>query len=269
MAGQLIILPGVSSGASNGGARIDMTTADQIAARMPDLRHLVSARTLKVAVGGGITGRCRNTGAVLTNVGAGASSLTIKQLASRPAIALTSTGVSAAVALPAGSATASYAVVAAVYMGNDSSTSAAVTNWLNTIKGGALLAAAVRSYGAAGGFKPGMTVACGGDGSTPTADIASPPPNAWAIFSVDWNDDTGVVSVSINGGAPVTATKTTKHLVDATTTFTMGYQLSGSGLRDSGIGDLYLFGASQQGSSYGRGRIADLVAALKSHYGIA
>lgn len=267
MPGQLIILPGVNSG-GNGGARIDMNTADQIAARMPDLKHVISARSLKANVGGGISGRCRATGALLLNTGSAASTLTIKQLGSRPAIGQSANG-AAALSLPNGTATASYCAVMAVYMGADSKIGTATTNWLTTMKSNALLATMVRSYSSASSNNADLTVSCGGDSGSPIASVVNQAALTWGVVVADWNDDTGVVSLSLNGSAYVTATKTTKHLVDANTAVAIGYPLTASSLRDSGVGDLYVFGASQLGTSYGRGRIADLVAALKSQYGIA
>ncbi|RGE46970.1 hypothetical protein DZC30_00760 [Comamonas testosteroni] len=267
MPGQLIILPGVNAG-GNGGARIDMNTADQIAARMPDLKHVISARSLKANVGGGISGRCRATGALLLNTGSAASTLTIKQLGSRPAIGQSANG-AAALSLPNGTATASYCAVMAIYMGVDSKTGTAVTNWLNTIKSNTLLGTMARTYSQVNSTNTDLTVSCGGDSGSPIASVPNQAAGTWGVVVADWNDDTGIVSLSLNGGAYVTATKTTKHLVDANTAVTIGYPLTASSLRDSGVGDLYLFSASQLASSYGKGRIADLVAALKSQYGVA
>lgn len=269
MAGQLIILPGVESAASNGSARIDMTAADEIAARMPSLTNSVCARAVTEGPAG-ISGRCRASGGLLTMIGSNPGSMMIKTLAGRKAITLRDESSSAALLLPAGSWKASHCTVSAIYIGGGFTASSALFNFINGYNNATYAASSVRAYGMtyssshAGKFV-NTFVSSGGS----AAGVSVPSAGAWHILmsAIDAHENTAYISV--DGGA--IATFTSPGLVvpvdESQARMGIGY-ITSSGLRDGGVGDLFVFNASMQGSTFERAAVSDLVAALKSQYGI-
>lgn len=270
MAGQLIILPGVKSAASNGSARIDMTTADQIAARMPSLTHSVSARAV-TAGAAGISGRCRASGGLLTMIGASPASMTVKTLANRKAIALTSETAAAAVLLPSGSWKASHCTVSAIYVGPGFTASNALHNIITSYNNTVYAGADVRGYGGAeGSVNAGNLISTLAVSGNNAARVPVPAVGAWAILMSALDAATGTAYISINGGAAATQAIASPVVPADESLARMGIgYTTASGLRDGGVGDLFVFDASMQGSTVERAAVSDLITALKAQYGIA
>lgn len=268
MAGQLIVLPGVTAAAAGSAPRVNMNAADSAAAKITALKHAVSARSLSAVSGGGVAGRCRATGALLIPKGT-AGNLSLTEVAGMPALAAAN---SSGLALPPGSLTRSYTLVAAVAISSVDSAAGLAVNLLAGMDGSdAYISTLLRYYGAAAASPNSDVFASTGSGTTvvtATPRKARPSGN-WAIAVVDLNFNTKVLSLALNDVAsPVTQTLTAPIDPSAASYIEIGYHLS-AGLSNSKIGDLYTFNASLLSSDLGKTQLADLVSALKSTYGIA
>lgn len=271
MAGQIIILPGVSAAASGGAARIDMTAADQIAARMSNLKHVVSARSLTSVAGGGVSGRCRATGLSLVPKGT-ATALKLFDVAGKRALGLSNI-FAAGLGLPAGSQTPSYTAVMTVNIGQADIDSAVIST-SPILLGGSNAADVVNlnvlQYFGAGGTPPNVFTARGSDAVNPFASAVRPG-GAWVVAVMDFDNTTKTVSLAINQAATfATALKTTEHAPAVDDYVEIGnHSNATSSLRSSKVGDLFLFGDSVLSSALGKSQLEDLVEALKAEYGIA
>lgn len=271
MAGQIIILPGVSAAASGGAARIDMTPADRIAARMANLKHVVSPRSLTAVAGGGVSGRCRATGLSLVPKGT-TTALKLFDVAGKRALGLTNI-FAASLGLPAGSQTPSYTAVMAVNIGQADIDSVAIST-SPILLGGSSAADTVNlnalQYFGAAGTPPNIFTARGSDVASPFASVVRPG-GAWVIVVVDFDNNTKTVSLAVNQAATfATMLKTTEHTPAAGDYVEIGnHGTATSSLRSSKVGDLFLFGDSVLSSSLGKSQLVELVAALKAEYGIA
>ncbi|WP_023389753.1 hypothetical protein [Pseudomonas putida] len=271
MAGQVIVLPGVTAAASAGAPRINMNAADIAASKVVSLKHVVSARSLTAAPGGGVVGRCRNTGANLTPKGTGQALLGVTSLAGRSALGLTASG-SAGLALPAGSLTNSFTYVTAVYLGATDIAGSSAINFLAGFDAAdAYITASLRYYGQAyaspvsradkfSSFSP-QTSTPGADGAGAVA--------GWNVVTVDFNNDSRILSIAVNQAVTFAAVlKPTPAGYASSSYLEVGYHL-GNALLNSKFGDLYTFSDSLLKSDLGKAQLSDLVAALKAYYSIA
>lgn len=269
MAGQMIVLPGVSAG--GGKARVDMHAGDIAAAKIASLLHVMSPRTLKNLPGGGVEGKCRSTGKQLLPVGLGVAQLQVIDLAGKKGLTMAAAQ-TGGVAFPAGSATASYTRVFALALGGDALASNLTSNILGSYSGaGAQLAIEARLKSTGSSAPVGL--AAGGNDLTvpqaliPVADL--PAADTWAIYVVDYDNTSKQVRIFKNSITPVdTQTKVGAGGVDAASYTVYGYLTNSSGIRDNAIGDLYLFNKSLYSDALGQKQLTDLIAGMKSVYGI-
>jgi hypothetical protein len=268
MAGQMIVLPGVTAAAGAGAPRVNMNTPDTIAAKIATLKHALGARSISAAPGGGVVGRCRVTGVSLVPKGSAAVNLAVTEIAGRLGLGINGSG-SAGLALPAGSLTSSFTFVTAV---NLNATDAAGTYPINFLSGfdpsDVYISGLLRSYGAASSVFPGKTGS--NTGTTGTWAFPTSPAAGWAIVVVDYNNATRVMSVSINQASSfTTATMPANYAPAAGSYVEVGYHIDASSIRNSKLGDLYTFSDSLLKTDLGKTQLAELVASLKTYYAIA
>jgi len=268
MAGQMIVLPGVTAAAGPSAPRVNINTPDTIAARMPTIKHAVAARSLSAAPGGGVIGRCRVTGSPLVAKGSAAASLTITEIAGRLGLGFSTPG-AAGLALPAGSITQSFTLVAAI---NLSATDAAGNYPINLLSGfdgaDAYISGLLRAYGAASSVFPGKIGS--NTGTSGTWSFANLPAAGWAIVVIDYNNSTRVMSVAINQSASFTvATMPATYAPSAGSYVEIGYHVASQSLQNSKLGDLYTFSDSLLKTDLGKSQLAELVTSMKTYYSIA
>lgn len=274
MAGQMIVLAGVNSGAAANGKTIKMTSADQIAAKIPSLAYAITPPTLTKGSDGLLTGRDRASGALLTTSGVAANQIIVSAMGGHLAVNTGGNIVSAALRLPAGTATPSYSVIQAVYLGGVTVDSATSLFNPSIIMGlSAQIAAPIRYYGLA--TNPGdptyrgQLISGGSNGSAPFARLAGPTVKGWAIVTSCYDNSTKQLTLGLNGVTSHSVTKDVGLVIDSNSYWCLGYPLSPSGFVDSGVGDSYIFNDSLQSTPYGRERLSALVSAMKTAYGIA
>lgn len=268
MAGQMIVLPGVTAAAGAGAPRVNMNTPDTIAAKISTLKHSVAARSLTAGAGGGVVGRCRVTGAALTLKGSQAVNLAVSEIAGRLGLGINGSG-SAGLALPAGSLSSSFTLVAAV---NLNATDAAGTYPINFLSGfdpsDTYISALLRAYGSAASVYPSKIGS--NTGTTGTWSFANSPAAGWAIVVVDYNNATRTMSVSVNQASTFTvATMPASYAPASGSYIEVGYHIDASSIRNSKLGDLYTFSDSLLKTDLGKSQLAELMAALKTYYSIA
>jgi len=266
MAGQFIKLNGVTAASTGGAPRITMSEADAAALRVPSLHHVVSASSL-TASAAGVSGNCRKTGKALVPKGV-ATALQLRTVAGHVGVGLAAAS-AAGLALPAGSATASYTAVATIQLSTADIAAASAVNALSTFTAANTLAATVLRYYGAGSASPSdKFVAYGSDSVLSGAPIVARPAGDWVVVALDFNDNTMTAAVSVNGGAFVTSQRTGRHAPGVDGQFEIGYHLSASSLRGTMVGELYLFNDSLLSSPLGKAQLEAVVAGLKSDYGI-
>nr|DAF90445.1 MAG TPA: hypothetical protein [Myoviridae sp. ctdyF5] len=275
MTGKMIVLSGVVAGGAAGGPMVKMTSADQIAANIPALAYVISPSTLKVGADGLLTGRDRASGKLLTAGGSSANLLTVALMGGKPAICNSGSAlVASCLGLPAGTATPSYTTVQAVYLGDATlNTATGSLNPIIVMTTSSYIASPLRLYGK--GTTPGdptykgQFVGGGSTASAPWARLNAPTVKGWCILTACYDDVTKQTTITLNGTDSSTVTKTVGLTVDSASYWAVGYPYSGSALLDSGIGDTYIFNESLQSTDYGKGRLAALVASMKTAYGVA
>jgi hypothetical protein len=269
MAGQLIVLPGVNAAASAGAARIDMNSADNIAARIGTLKHAVSARSIVNVASGGVSGRCRATGAPLISKGANQTALSVVTIGGKPGLGLSS-ALAAGLALPAGSLTNSFTHVLSTYIG---AADVASSSFLNLLSGfdsvDTYISYGLRYYGqtATGGRADRFVSQAPSAVSPEVSALRST--TGWNVVVIDYNNDTRLLSISVNQTSSfATATKGASASFDVGSYLEIGYHLSINKLVDTKVGDLFTFSDSLLRSSIGASSLAALVAAIKTDYAI-
>lgn len=270
MAGQMIVLE-IDAAAGSGAPRIDMTGADAVAAKVASLKHVVSPRAMSALPAGGVSGRCRSTGLLLTPKGTQATALVLSDIGGKRALGLTAAGAVASLALPAGSMTDSFTLVFAVNTGAADLASGSPVNYISGFDGSdAYTSATLRYYGAAAAAPRTNRFVSVAPSATGTETFAAHSAAGWAIVIIDFDNNTRALSIAVNQAETFnTVTKGASITQDPNAYFEIGYHVSGIGLRSSKVGDLFTFGDSLLASSFGRAQLADLVAALKTEYGIA
>lgn len=270
MAGHYIQLP-ITVPVSTGAPKLTTTPADLVAGRISSIKHSVAARSLEAIPGtGGVSGFCRVTGLPLTPKGTGQAALSVTSVGGLAALGSGGQIVPASLALPLGSFGGSYTLVLALALDSGDRTGASVLNLISGFNGETYIRRALRYYGQAS-TAPGVAgkmVTGAGDYLTVAVDAAA---TTWQIVTVDYNSVTKKTTVAINQIAVFTeATDTgtfTPPAADAY--FELGYHLSNNSMRNSKFGDLYVFGESLFSTDFGKSQLSDLVATMKTYYGIA
>jgi hypothetical protein len=271
MAGQILVLPDVTVAAAGGAPKIFMNAADMSALKIgPLLKHVVSARSLEAAAGGGVVGRCRNTGKSLTPKGTGQASLGVTMLSGREALGVTAGA--AGLALPPGSLTNSFTYVAAVHLhATDIAGSAAVNLLSGFDVADAYIAAVLRYYGQA--YAAPATSADKFTSMAPTTSgaiaVAAGALAGWNVVVIDFNNDTRILSIAVNQVTTFAAILKSAPAAFAPTSYLeVGYH-PGAALLNSKFGDLYTFSDSLLKTELGKTQLTDLVSAVKTYYSIA
>ena len=105
-----------------------------------------------------------------------------------------------------------------------------------------------------------------------TSGAIAPAPGAlagWNVVVIDFNNETRLLSVSVNQVTTFAAVlKSTPAAFAPTSYLEVGYH-PGAALLNSKLGDLYAFNDSLLKTELGRLQLADLVTALKVYYVIA
>lgn len=271
--GQIIILSGVKAQAGGNAPRIVMSAADKVAMRMPFLKHAVSPRELTKVSGQGLTGRCRVTLEALTSIGSGADNMALVSRSGHLGIGTSVLSTQAGLKLPDRSATSSYTLVAAFNIG--ASTGSSFTTTRQLLNGfGADNVIANQMLTASGAANPtemykSKMLSVGIGTLSPFAMVNMPPSNDWAVVAIDFNNVTGVVSISLDGVTWSTASRTPGgNAIGGTGYVAVGMPFATTGLTDNLVGDLFVFGESLRAQA-GDPVIASLIAAMKTDYGIS
>ncbi|WP_339545152.1 hypothetical protein [Pseudomonas sp. RA_35y_Pfl2_P32] len=266
MAGQMIVLP-ITVAAAAGAPRIDMSIPDFIAGKVGSLKHVVSARSLTAAPGGGVAGRCRATGLPLIPRGASAATLALYEIAGKAALGINGPG-SAGLGLPADSLTSSFTFVMAISLNSADALGTYPINFLSGFDAaGTYISALTRAYGIAASLNANKIGA--NTGTLGTFAFATPPSGNWGVLVVDYNNATRVLSVSVNQAATfVAVTMPASYAPPAGSYVEIGYHIDTSSIRNSKMGDLYTFSDSLLRTELGKAQLTDLVAALKAEYSI-
>ncbi|NQD72910.1 hypothetical protein [Pseudomonas sp. CM27] len=275
MAGQLIRLPGVTAAAAAGAPRIIMTAPDAVAAKVASLKHVVSARSMTALSGGGVTGRCRLTGKLLVPMGVDVARWQILTLGGKAALysgpaASGGQGAAASIALPPGSLTQSYTAVGAFAWDAADRAGNYLTNFVVGFDAGAPTRRLFRAYGQQYATVEARNSLATGSGEF-TSVYEAIPLTEWGIFVADYNNDTRVISLSINDADSFTQRTETvaTPTPSADAYLELGYHNSVNALRNSKIGDLYTFSESLLSTELGAAQLRELVAEMKTYYGIA
>lgn len=268
MFGQMVVLEGVTAAAAPGAPRINMNAPDIIATKIASLKHALGAREILPAPGGGVVGRCRWTGALLTSKGTSANTLTLSEIAGRSALSINGAG-RAGLALPPGSLTSSYTMVAAVNLAAVDLAGNYITNVLSGFDSSdTYISALQRAYGAtSGGANAGKLISSPLAGGTfPSASLPAP---GWAVLVTDYDNSSRLVSVSINQVSSFgTLTLPGTFVPPSGSYVEVGYHLDPSSLRNSSLGDLYTFSDSLLKTDLGKSQLVELIAAMKTYYSI-
>lgn len=276
MAGKMIVLSGVVSGAAAGGPAIKMSAADQIAASAPSLAYAITPSTLKMGADGLLTGRDRASGKLLTAAGVGASNLKVSTMGGKPAINTGDVMVASSLNLPLGAASSSYTVVQAVYLSDAAiNTATSLFNPVVVMGPTIYIAAPARYYGKSSTLGDvsyrGQFVSGGSTATAPWARITAPTVKGWVILISAYDDVTKQSTLGLNGidtSSINTVYKTVGLVVDETSYWSIGYSLSQHSLLDCGVGDTYIFNDSLLSTDSGKKRLAALVASMKTAYGV-
>ncbi|MDQ7965672.1 hypothetical protein RDI61_16735 [Pseudomonas plecoglossicida] len=269
MAGQIIILPGVTAAAAAGAPRISMNAPDSVAAKIANLKHVVSARTLTRDGVEGVIGRCRNTGQALITKGVNRQYLTLVEAGGKTALALPSVTLGqAGLALPANSLTPSFTMVKSIYLSATDIAFAGAGNLLSGFSASdSYIAALLRWYGAGSGTLPNMLASSTTTGQP--VSTANPAASTWAVVVIDYNNETRRLSLSLNQADTfASGVKATDFAPGANSYLEIGYHIGSESLREAKVGDLYTFSDSLLRTDMGKSQLKDLVAALKTYYGI-
>ena len=268
MAGQMIVLPGVTAAAGSGAPRVSMNAPDTIAAKMLGLKNVVSARSLALLPGGGVSGRCRATGLPLIPRGAASNTLGLYDIAGRTGLGLSSGG-AGALGLPADSIPSSFTLVMAVALSATDIASGVIVNLLSGFDGSDVYTNMLARYYGSMHATLANKIRCAISTGGTVADTAMAA-GAWAIVVIDFDNTSKKMSIAVNQVSTFSAvTMATANAPGAGSYIEIGYHADSNGLRNSKVGDLYTFSDSLLKTDLGKSQLAELVAALKTYYSIA
>lgn len=271
MAGQMIVLPGVTAAAGAGAPRVNMNTPDTIAAKIGSLKHAVSARSLSLAAGGGVSGRCRATGQPLVPKGTSANTLALYEVAGRTALGINGSG-RAALALPVGSITPSFTTVSVVNINSADVAGNYSVNFLSGFDGADAYANLMLRYDGVATSNTAIAdkLRASTSASSASAVPAARPAGDWVIVITDYNNQSRVMSIAVNQAVTFSSGIMAAALVPAAESYLeIGYHPDPSSLRASKVGDVYTFSDSLLRNELGKSQLVELVAALKTYYSIA
>jgi hypothetical protein len=263
--GQLIVLSGVQAAAAPGAVKLKISAADRIASTMPYIHRVMSPKSLVSLPEGGVSGYCRVTGEKLLQKGASPSVLRVTTVAGKPALGFSADDSLGALAFQPGSLPNSYTVVMLVSIAEPTGR----LNFMMGYTGDTPISTVLRYDTTNASPDVKRLLAYGSTNSAPLAETARPA-GAWAVAIIDYDDVTKKVSIATNQvDAFAEATKAIASAATDESYLEIGYHGSGNGLRTSKVGDTYVFSQSMRNSPTGLAQLKQLVAALKTEYGIA
>ena len=271
MAGQMVVLPGVTAAVGASAPRINMNIPDTLAARIATLKHVVSARSLQAVAGGGVSGRCRATGVALVAKGISANTLTLYEVAGRTAMGINGSG-RAGLALPPGSLTKSFTTVSVINLNSVDVAGNYSVNVLSGFDAADVYANIMLRYD--GSTTTNSAIAdklrASTSASSSSAVPVARPAGEWVVVVTDYNNLTKTLSIAVNQATSFASGVMVADLAPAVGSYLeIGYHLDPSSLRASKVGDLYTFSDSLLRTDLGKAQLVELVAALKSYYAIA
>ena len=223
--------------------------------------------------GQGLTGRCRVSLEALASIGSGAANMAVVSRAGHLGIGTSVLSTQAGLKLPDKSATSSYTIVAAFNIG--ASTGSSYTTTRQLLNGfGADNVIANQMLTASGAANPtemykSKLLSVGIGTLSPFSIVNMPPSNTWGVVAIDFNNVTGVVSLSLDG---VTWSDVQRiaggNTIGGTGYVALGMPFATNGLTDNLVGDVFVFGESLRAQA-GDAVITSLIAAMKADYGIA
>lgn len=263
--GQLIVLPGVQAPAAPGAVKLNVSAADRIASSMPYIHRAMAPKSLVALPEGGVSGNCRVTGEKLLQKGSSPSVLRLSTVGGKPALGFSADNSLGALAFQPGSLPASYTVVMLISITEPTDR----LNFMMAYTGDAAIATVLRYDITTASPEVKRLVAYGSTNSPPHAE-ATRPAGTWAVAIVDYDDTTKKVSIAVNQVESFAEnTKTTGSAAGAESYLEIGYHGSGNSLRTAKVGDTFVFNRSLRTSPTNLALLAQLVAALKTEYGIA
>lgn len=270
MPGQIIVLPGVKTAAASAAERIDMTAADYAAARIPQLAHVVSARSLKSLPSGGVSGRCRATGLALTPRGSSLDLLAVSDAGGKPGLG-SSQIAAAGLSLPPGSLTESCTIVATIYLDSSTISSTGLVNLLSGFNSlDAYSAYMLRYYGSNydPAYRAGQFITQG-TGLTSPEVYDGPAALGWSVVVVDFDNETRKKTVAINSiESAVSDYQETPNTVGNGSYLEIGYHSGNNDMLNAKLGDLYVFNESLMKNDAGNSALSSVVDLLVDEYGI-
>jgi len=273
--GQSIILPGVAAAAASG-ARNDMTQGDSAAAMIPDLMTCLMAESVRITPAG-FEGFDATDSRLLITSGVNAGLIAVNQqdpiFAGRPSITMPN---ASGLDMPAGSAGGIQSYTAVLVMAHAAEGLAGGENRILTIvnPNGDTVALTIRRFGAQLSA-PGLYIqpysATGNDrlsilestGTLPVADST-------VVYVVDWSNSAKLLRLGVNSSVATAQTALPNSFAaatDANARWRLGPSIAGPAI--GRIARLYVWPRSLMSSTIGTQQLTDLVAALKSTYGIA
>lgn len=103
---------------------------------------------------------------------------------------------------------------------------------------------------------------------SPFSIVNMPLSLSWGIVAIDFNDDTGVVSLSLDGITWSSVQRVVGgNTIGGTGYVTIGMPTTTAGLNDNLVGETFIFGESLRSKS-SDSAIASLIAAMKADYDI-
>lgn len=265
MIGRMIKLEGVRVGGGSDAERIEVSSADMVAAKLaPYLSNFLSARSIKNTAAGGVAGLCLRTAKPLVEKGT-PNSYTRSQFAGHAAVGLKTNGAAAGLALPAGSLHSSYCIVSAVAV--QTLTSGTVNILSGFTEAGAYTTCPLRHTGVPVGDQANVTAY----GPNATIPLISAPitRDAWQIIVSNYDNETKTTSLGVNGLSQLATMQKDVSLFPGVNDYLeIGYHGGANGQRTTLIGDVYVFNTSMLRSDFLKGQLAELVASMVSDYGV-
>lgn len=261
--GQQIVLP-IQAPNAPGAVKLNISPADRIVTGMSFIHRAMQPKSLTALSGGGVSGYCRASGEPLIQKGADPSVLKLEIVGGKPALAFSNYFGVGSLAFQPGSASKSYTQVIVVSVSDPTDR----VNFLFSYTDETPIASVLR-YDITSDSPDAKKFIAYGSSNNPAHAAADRPAGTWAVVVVDYDDVTRKVSIAVNQvDTFAEQIKSVNHPVEAESYFEVGYHGSSNGLRDAKVGDLYVFNQSLRNSPASMAKLSQLVAALKTEYGI-
>lgn len=265
--GQHIVLEDVDAPVAPGAVQLLVSPADRIVSTMPHIWRVMAPKSLTPLATGGVEGYCRVTGQRLILKGTEPFTLRVEKLAGKPVLSQANTLYPASLAFQPGSATKSYTLVIVVSITDPTDR----LNFMMTYSGGEndQPISSLLRYDITDTSQGVKKLIAYGSNNNPAHASVFRPEGTFAVVVVDYNDDTRTVSIAVNqADSFIEQVKSVNHPVTSDSYFEVGYHGSVNSLRAAKVGDVYLFNESLRTSPAAMVKLKEVVAALKTEYGI-